>query len=133
MASENEALVRRVYAAANARDMDGILAGTHEDCEVHPVLGANLAAADVYRGHEGVRQWTRDLWGEWESFETSVGEIVERGDRLLYAVGLRGRGRASGAPFEAEIFHLTTVRDGLLFRIEGFSDRDSAQRALEAT
>jgi ketosteroid isomerase-like protein len=132
MASSNEAVVRRVYAAANARDMDAILAGTHEDCEVHPVLGANLAA-DVYRGHEGVRQWTRDLWGEWESFETSVGEVVERGDRLLYPVGLRGRGRASGAPFEAEIFHLTTVRDGLVLRIEGFSDRDSAQRALEAT
>ena len=132
MASANEALVRRVYAAANARDMDAILAGTHEDCEVHPVLGANLAA-DVYRGHEGVRQWTRDLWGEWESFDTSIGEVVERGDRLLYPVGLRGRGRASGAPFEAEIFHLTTVRDGLVLRIEGFSDRESAMRALEAT
>ena len=132
MASANEALVRRVYAAANARDMDAILAGTHEDCEVHPVLGANLAA-DVYRGHEGVRRWTRDLWGEWESFDTSIGEVVERGDRLLYPVGLRGRGRASGAPFEAEIFHLTTVRDGLVLRIEGFSDRESAMRALEAT
>jgi ketosteroid isomerase-like protein len=132
MASENEVIVRRVYAAANARDMDAILADTHEDCEVHPVLGANLAA-DIYRGHEGVRQWTRDLWGEWESFETSVGAVVERGDRLLYSVGLRGRGRASGAPFEAEIFHLTTVRDGRIVRIEGFSDRESAQRALEAT
>ena len=132
MASENEALVRRLYAAANARDMDAILAGAHEDCEVHPVLGANLAA-DVYRGHQGIRQWTRDLWGDWESFETSVGEMVEHSDRLLYPVGLRGRGRASGAPFETEIFHLTTVRDGLVFRIEGFSDRDSAQRALEAT
>ena len=132
MASENEAVVRRVYAAANARDMDAILADTHEDCEVHPVLGANLAA-DVYRGHEGIRQWTRDLWGEWESFETTVGEVMERGDRLLYPVALRGRGRASGAPFETEIFHLTTVRDGLMFRMEGFSERDSAQRAFEAT
>ena len=51
--------------------------------------------------------------------------FVERGDRLLYPVGLRGRGRASGAAFEAEIFHLTTVRDGLIVRIEGFSDRES--------
>jgi hypothetical protein len=32
-----------------------------------------------------------------------------------------------------EIFHVTTMRGGLIVRIEGFSDRDSARRALEAT
>ena len=132
MASAHEATVRQVYEAANRRDMDAILAGTHEDCEVHPVLGANLAA-NVYRGHEGVRQWTRDLWGEWESFEVSVGEVTERGDWLLYEVGILGRGRASGADIDAELFHLARMRDGLIVRIEGFRERDAAVRALEAT
>jgi ketosteroid isomerase-like protein len=132
MATAHETTVREVYEAANRRDMDGILAGTHEDCEIRPVLGANLAA-DVYHGHEGVRKWTRDLWGDWDSFEVSVGEVVERGDRLLYRVGIRGMGRASGAPFEAELFHLTTMRDGQMVRIEGFRERDSAMDALEAT
>ncbi len=125
MASAHEITVRAVYEAANRRDMDGILAGAHKEVEVHPVLGANVGA-NVYRGHAGVRQWTEDLWGEWESFDTTIGPVIERGDRLLYPVGLRGRGRASGAPFEAEIFHVTTMRDGLIVRIEGFSDRDSA-------
>jgi ketosteroid isomerase-like protein len=132
MASAHEITVRAVYEAANRRDMDGILAGAHNEVEVHPVLGANVGA-NVYRGHAGVRQWTEDLWGEWESFDTTIGQVIERGDRLLYPVGLRGKGRASGAPFEAEIFHVTTMRDGLIARIEGFGDGDSARRALEAT
>ena len=112
--------------------MDAILAGTHEDCEVHPVLGANLAA-NVYRGHEGVRQWTRDLWGEWESFEVSVGEVTERGDWLLYRSGFWGADAPAGRTIDAEIFHLARMRDGLIVRIEGFRERDAAIRALEAT
>lgn len=132
MAGSHETTVREVYEAANRRDMDAILAGTHDDCEIRPVLGANLAA-DLYNGHDGVRQWTSDMWGDWDSFEVSVGEVIERGDRLLYRVGIRGRGRASGAPFEAEIFHLATMRDGLMARIDGFSDRDSAMDAFEST
>jgi hypothetical protein len=52
----------------------------------------------------------RDLRGHWDSFETSVGEVVERGGRLLYPVGLRGRGRASGAPFDVQQQAITDQR-----------------------
>ena len=79
MASAHETTVREVYEAANRRDMDGILAGTHEAVEVTPVLGANVGA-NVYRGHEGIREWTEDLWGEWEIFEVTVGVVIERGE-----------------------------------------------------
>ena len=132
MASAHETTVREVYEAANRRDMDGILAGTHEAVEVTPVLGANVGA-NVYRGHEGIREWTEDLWGEWEIFEVTVGVVIERGDWLLYPVEMHGRGRASGAELDAEIFHLAAMRDGLVVRIEGFTERDAAMRALEAT
>jgi ketosteroid isomerase-like protein len=132
MASAHETTVREVYEAANRRDMDGILAGTHADVEVTPVLGANVGA-NVYRGHRGIREWTEDLWAEWEIFEVTVGAVIERGDRLLYPVGMHGRGRVSGAELDAEIFHLAAMRDGLVVRIEGFTEREPAMRALEAT
>jgi len=132
MASAHEITVRTVYEAANARDLSAILAGAHEEVLITPVIGATLGA-DHYRGHDGVRQWTEDLWAEWETFDVSVGEVLERGDRLLYPVLIRARGLASGAELDAEIFHVTTMRDGLIVRIEGFSDRDSARRALAAT
>ena len=132
MASAHEITVRAVYEAANARDLPAILAGAHEEVLITPVIGATLGA-DHYHGHDGVRQWTEDLWAEWETFDVSVGEVLERGDRLLYPVLIRARGLASGAELDDEIFHVTTMRDGLIVRIEGFSDRDSARRALEAT
>jgi ketosteroid isomerase-like protein len=132
MASAHETTVREVYEAANRRDMDGILAGTHADVEVTPVLGANVGA-NVYRGHRGIREWTEDLWAEWEIFEVTVGAVIERGDRLLYPVGMHGRGRVSGVELDAEIFHLAAMRDGLVVRIEGFTEREPAMRGLEAT
>jgi ketosteroid isomerase-like protein len=39
----------------------------------------------------------------------------------------------SGADIDAELFHLAAMRDGLIVRIEGFTERDAAMRALEAT
>jgi ketosteroid isomerase-like protein len=132
MASTNEITVRTMYEAANARDLEAILAGTHEKVVITPVLGATLGA-DHYHGHEGVRQWTKDLWAEWETFEVSVGEVLERGDWLLYPVGIRARGRASGAEIDDEIFHVCTMRNGKVVGIEGFTDRESAMHALEAT
>jgi ketosteroid isomerase-like protein len=129
--SPHETTIRGVYEAANRRDTEGILAGTHEEVEVKPVLGANVGA-NVYRGHAGIRRWLEDLWGDWDTFQVSVGEVIERGDRLLYPVGMHGRGRASGVELDAEIFHLAEMRDGLMVRIEGFTEREPAMKALES-
>jgi ketosteroid isomerase-like protein len=66
-------------------------------------------------------------------FKAPVPEVVDRGEKLLTVVRVQAKGRASGALIEGEIFHIGTMRDGRIVKIEGFTDRDVAMRALEAT
>ena len=126
-----EDTIRAAYDAWTRRDVDRLLELVHPDVEARPLLGANLGA-NVYRGHDGTRRWLVDLHQEWETFETRVTSIVERGDRALCSFHISGRGRASGVVIDGELFHLIEMRDGRLLRLEAFRDRDAGMAALEA-
>jgi ketosteroid isomerase-like protein len=128
----HEETVRAAYSAWNRDDLEAFLETLHPDIEIHPVLGGSVEG-DVYRGHDGARRWIVEAKGEWVDFEASVPEVVDRGEKLLTVVRVTARGRASGALIEGEIFHIGTMRDGLIVKIDGFTDRDAAMEALDAT
>jgi ketosteroid isomerase-like protein len=73
-----------------------------------------------------------DAKGEWDSFEATVSELIDLGERLLTVVRVHARGRASGALIEGTILHVATMRDGLILRLDAFTKRDSAMRVLAA-
>ncbi len=124
--------LRAAYDAWNRSDIERLLELIHPSGEVHPILGANLET-NVYRGHDGARRWMEDLQAEWETFQVTVMEIVQHGDRVLCPFQIHARGRARGAVIDGEFFHLIEMRDGLVFRLEAFRDRGAAMDALEAT
>jgi ketosteroid isomerase-like protein len=129
---KHEETIYTAYEAWSRRDIEALLEAVHPDAEARPILGANIGAS-VYRGHDGLRQWFRDLHQEWESFQTRVTGIDERGERALCTIDIHARGRASGVVIEGELYHLIELRDGLILRLEAFRDRDAAMKALEAT
>ncbi|MEA2418935.1 MAG: hypothetical protein QOE60_1141, partial [Thermoleophilaceae bacterium] len=56
-------IVRRAFEAFNARDVERLVSLSAEGCEWRP-LRAQLEGI-VYRGHEGVRQFVRDMDEDW--------------------------------------------------------------------
>jgi uncharacterized protein len=128
----HELTIHAAYEAWSRRDIDGLLRVVHPNAEARPILGANVGT-DVYRGHDGMRRWFADLHQEWETFETNVARIEERGDRALCTFRVHARGRASGVVIDGELYHLLDLRDGLIARLEAFTERDEAVRALQAT
>jgi ketosteroid isomerase-like protein len=128
----NEAAIRAAYEAWSRRDVEALLAVVHPDAEARPILGSNIGT-DVYHGHDGLRQWFKDLHQEWETFETRVTRIDERGDRALCTFAVHARGRVSGVVIDGALYHLLDMRDGLILRLEAFQDQDAAMKALEAT
>jgi ketosteroid isomerase-like protein len=86
----------------------------------------------VYRGHDGLRRWFEDLHQEWETFETRVEGIDERGDRALCTIRIHARGRASGVVIDGELHHLVEFRNGLISRLDAFTEREDAVRAFDA-
>jgi ketosteroid isomerase-like protein len=127
-----EETIHTAYGAWSRRDVDALFEVVHPSAEARPILGANIGVG-VYRGHDGLRQWFKDLHQEWETFETRVTRIDDRGERALCTIQVHACGRASGVVIDAELYHLIEMRDGLIVRLDAFRDHQGALDALAAT
>jgi ketosteroid isomerase-like protein len=128
----HEETIHTAYEAWSSRDIDALLDVVHPDAEARPILGANIGAS-VYRGREGLREWFGDLHQEWETFQTRVTRIEERGGRALLTIDVHARGRASGVVIQGDLYHVVELRDGMIMRLDAYRDRDAAVQAFEAT
>jgi ketosteroid isomerase-like protein len=126
MTSETAELVRLGYEVWNQGNLDAWLDLLEPDVETVFAAGPD---ASVYRGHEGVRQWFREgleAWDGWGRMDPEEMDVV--GDRILVSVRWRVRGR-SGVEVETQQWHVITLREGRLARIEFHVDEASAREA----
>ncbi len=65
MSQENVELAARVMEALSRQDLPRLLALTDPEIEWHSFF-AELGEGGVYRGHDGTRQYIRDLTEAWE-------------------------------------------------------------------
>jgi ketosteroid isomerase-like protein len=127
-----EDTIHQAYEAWSRRDVDALMEVVHPDSEARPILGANIGTG-VYHGRDGLREWFRDLHQEWETFETHVTRIEERGERALLTLQVHARGRASGVVIDSVLYHVVELREGMISRLDAFRNRDDGLAALEAT
>ena len=83
----------------------------------------------VYRGHEGVREWLRDLYETLSEFHADYPEIRDLGDRTVAIGVIHGRGAASEAEIESPHATVAEFKDGKGIRIQTYLDH---KEALEA-
>ncbi len=126
-ASENLELVQAVFDAYFRGDEPALFALVAADVVVTQ-FPEQIDVRD-YHGHQGVRQVMADWIGSWDDWTIEILDAREVGDAVLATACQRGRGRASGAPMEAEVIFAFTVRDGSIVRWQMFS---SEQQALDA-
>jgi ketosteroid isomerase-like protein len=102
---------------------------------VHPEVELNpgILAPDQekrYRGREGVEAFLRATTDPWDTIAVEPVEMIEgAGDRVLVVDRWRFGGR-DGMAIDETLFNLFTFRDGLIVRIDGFTDRDAALEAI---
>src|SRR5688500_4466132 len=132
MSRGNVEVVRAVYDAVDRRDTAAVLALYDPDVEVD---GSRLPESRLtggshpLRGHEGLRQVSRE-WGEaWGDAEDRCEELIDAGEHVVSVVTRRGRGLASGAEVEARRAGVWTVRGGKVIRTVWFP---SVEEALDA-
>ena len=131
MSRENVEVVRQVYEAVARRDAKAVLALYDPDVEidVSRLPESRLTGVGHLRGHEGLRQSSRE-WGEaWGDAQDRCEELIDAGEHVVSVVTRRGRGLASGAEVETRRGGVWTVRDGKVIRTVWFP---SAEEALEA-
>jgi hypothetical protein len=122
---QNIELSRRTVAAFNGRDVEAFVAPSDPRGEFRPLLATSIGA--VYHGHQGLRQWFRDMAEAWEGDVWMEPEAYfDLGERTLAFYLLRGRGRQSGAAVAMQGAVVVTWREGLLVYMKSYSDRADA-------
>jgi ketosteroid isomerase-like protein len=125
--SDNLRLIRRVYAAWDAEDMDAAFEDL--DPEFQWINPDYAVEPGTRHGHEGFATATGNLHLSFGSFHHELGEFVESGDKVLWHTIFCVRGRDSGAEVQIPEQHLWTVRDGKVLSIQWFHDPDEAVEA----
>ena len=109
----NDEVLRSMYDAFNARDIDGVLATMADDVD-----WPRAFKGDRVRGHEAVRDYWREQWAEIDPRVDPV-DIGQRADGLVevrvhqVVRDLDGKVLADG-----EVLHVYEIRDGLVARMD---------------
>jgi hypothetical protein len=87
-----------------------------------------LDQADTIHGREDLLDYWRRFWAAWKpGARWEITELQSIGDEQVLASGnVRAAGRTSGIESTAAVFHLWTVREGLIVRFLGCDDRATA-------
>ncbi len=129
MSRENVELIRKLYELFERRDLEPAFPDlAHPDIELRvPPLYPDTP--EVFRGREGVEQWTAmidQVWAEWR-FEPE--RYLDEGSTVVVLAKLIAEGRSSGVHLERKVAHLWTVKGGRATSIRVYL---SQAEALEA-
>jgi ketosteroid isomerase-like protein len=128
MSRENVESVRQAYAAWESDGVEGLIRFLDAEVEWrNPAEGVE----GVFHGHEGVREWSRQVTQAFEEFHFEPDRIEQLPDERLLAVG-RGRfkGRGSGVEMEMPFAYLIEVRAGKLVGVTQYTNIDAALEAV---
>ena len=105
--------------AYNRRDFDA--ATEFFDPEIEWVL-PEMQRSDSAQGIPAIRRFWESLDDTFEELRLEAQQWVDGGDRVATRLRFYGRGKASGAELDTEMYHqVTTFRDGMMVRIEYFT------------
>ena len=131
MPQGNVETVEFIYAGWSQGDFRSGL--SHFDPEAVLVLHPPLPDAGDYVGVEAIKKYTRDFLEPWSELTISADELTEAGDRALASVTQRGVGGGSGISTELRYFHVWSLRDGRVTRLESIQDAATAREAAGLT
>jgi ketosteroid isomerase-like protein len=87
----------------------------------------------VYRGHEGLREWFRDLQDVYVDFRLEPEAYFDLGEQTLVLSVQQGRGRYSGAAVSMPIAQTFRWLDDKIVHLKTYGRRDDALEELGLT
>lgn len=129
-ASDNIERVKRGYAAFQNHDIDELLAVTDPDVEFTSLI--RESEGEVYRGHEGVREFFKGLIEVLPDWKPEIDTIEDHGDRMLVKALIQASPPGGNVPMEQVVWQAVRLRDGLAIRWDFFRTEEEARAALSA-
>ena len=121
------ALIRKLYDAMAARDLDTIVSLVDPDLTI--VQTPELPWGGEHEGLEGLATFYGVLT-ETVNSKVEHDELFVAGNRVVQIGRTRGTVVSSGHPFDIREVHIWTVRDGMIVRFEAYIDTPAMLAAL---
>ena len=117
MSQENVEVVRRAWEARVGGGPEAVLDFFTEDCVMEDF--PDLPDHAVYIGREGVLEINRHFLEMWGDFVQEPVEFIDGGDDVVVAViAMRGQGKGSGVPLDAQAVWVHELRAGKVARMQ---------------
>ena len=123
-------VVKATFAAFAARDLQAVLALSDPDIEFTAVTGEHAGRTDPYRGHDGMRQYFRDVAEVWEELRLTPREFREEGDLILVTGKVSARSRSRTVT--GSTGWIWRVRNGKVTFVRVYASAADATAALES-
>ena len=123
-----DTLVRRFVDAYNSRQLEAQIELCDPEIELVPLRA--VLEETIYRGHDGIRRFARDLAESWSEAHVELLELEVRGEQAVSIGCVTLKGRSSGAVTEVTGAAAFSVRDERLLRIAYHPTAQDARREL---
>lgn len=117
--------VRIAFDRLTDGDIDAVIAFSHPDVEFVPLLTGHVG--EPYRGHDGLREWHRDMEAVFERLASHLFTITEYGDIVIAEGELIVIGSGDTPTVNQSVAWLVWTREGKATRIEVLASGDEAR------
>ena len=128
MGSSDIDVVKEVYAAFAVRDVERVEAVLDPDVVFIAVTGGILGRTQPYHGHEGMREYFRDVGRVWDELVLTPREFEQIGDQIL--VTGRVSARSPSRMISGSTGWVWRVRNGLVVYARVYSSAAEARAAV---
>ena len=122
-------VVKATFAAFADRDLETVLSLAHPDVEFWTVTGEQTGRTEPYRGHDGLRQYFRDVAAQWEELRLTPREFRAEGELVLVTGKVSARSRSRTV--SGSTGWIWRVRDGKVVYGKVYASAADAIAALE--
>jgi ketosteroid isomerase-like protein len=123
---DDVAIARLLFEIAERRDVEAYLEHVHPEVEWRPLSGER----DVYRGHEGIREFFRERAAEGESATPSAQRFSAEGELVVVVGSVRRTSR--GGLADSSVAWLLRLSEGKLIEMRAFPNEREAREAARA-
>ena len=123
-------VVKATFAAFADRDLQAVLALADPEIEFTAVTGAHAGRTDPYKGHDGMRQYFRDVAAVWEELRLTPREFREEGGLILVTGKVSARSRSRTVT--GSTGWIWRVREGKVLVVRVYASAADATAAFES-
>jgi ketosteroid isomerase-like protein len=127
MSQENVEVVQRALAALDRRDVEAYLEVASPQIEL--ITPASPLQGPI-TGHDGIREFFRELWTYSEASGFEIEEVKPVGERVLAFFSLTATGRKSEVQTSVRVAGVYDLEAGKIRRAHIFADRAEALAAV---